>query len=236
MSLNFGELTSRLALGELKSTNFVSKDDPTAIKPELRSTIARYVNQGLGELHSKFILYERELLLRTIVGNAYYYLRPEFAWSNPAVVPRKYIDDLTLPKFTGDIIKILKVLGPCGGEVMRDNEDDPCCSIFTPQYDTLQVMRPRQGSVLHVIYQAEHPPLGSNDPSQQIRLPIYLEEALQLFVAAKALTHMNGQEQTAKGQEYMANYLNILAEVESKDLATTSYVRDGFKLLMRGFP
>jgi len=235
MALTFGELTIRLAQGELKSTNFVDKEDKTSIKEEERSTIARYVNQGLGALHSKFILSEKELMLRTIRGAAFYFLRPEFAWSNPATVPRKYIDDTVLPRFTGDIIKILKVMDAAWRELPRDNEEIPNCSLYTPAYDTLQVLPPLQGYTYSVIYQAEHPKIVADNPVQPIRLPVFLEEALQLFVASKALGHMNGQEQAAKSQEYMTNYLAILAETEAKDLSSTSYVREGGKLYQRGF-
>lgn len=232
--MDLKELTERLALGELKNTSAIDDADPSQLKEQHRLMVTNHLNIGLTNLYSKFILLEKELLLRTQIPITHYYLRKEFARSNSTVVPYKYIDDTVCGEYTEDLIKVLKVYNEMGEELYVD-DDEQHESIFTPQYDCLQITGVHLGSMFSVIYQARHPVMKGTNPCQEIKLPFFFEEAIQAFVASKVLSHMNGQEHSAKGQEYMALYNGICAEAEMRDMVRNSVTTTNTKLEKRGF-
>lgn len=232
--MDFREFTERLALGELKNTPAINETDPSQLKEQHRLMIIKHLNLGLTNLYSKFILLEKELLLRTQLSITHYYLRKEFARSNSAIVPYKYIDDTKCGEYTEDLIKILRVYNNMGEEVyLNDSEQHE--SVFTTQYDCLQITGVHLGSMFSVVYQARHPEMTGTDPCQEIKLPFFLEEAIQAYVASKVLSHMNGQEHSAKGQEYMGIYAGICADVEMRDMIRNSVATTNTKLEKRGF-
>lgn len=233
----YSELISNLMLGELKNTTLTSSDEGESfgkLKPIYRQTMVQYVNQGLNSLYSKFILSKKQVLLRMNPPIVTYYLRKQFARTDGTQVPYKYIDDTPLEPFQGDVVSILAVYNELGQEMPMNDIDNPF-SIFTVEFDALQMPNVYEGNYYAVVYQARHPKIVLSEQAQHIHLPEFLMEALQCFVASKALSHMNGQEQTAKGQEYMAQYQMILAEVEAKDLVSTSLINNHHKLHLRGF-
>ncbi len=232
--MDFQELTIRLALGELKNTPVVDEDDPSAVKEQHKLMLVKHLNQGLTNLYSKFILSEKELLLRTKINITHYYLRKEFARTNDAVVPYKYIDDTIYGTYTEDLIKVLRVYNEMGEELYLD-DDEQHESIFTPQFDCLQITGVHLGSMFSVIYQANHAVLDGTDPYAEIKVPFFFEEAIQYYVAAKVLGNMNGPEHTAKGQEYMAAYQGVCAEAELRNMVHNSITTTNTKLEKRGF-
>lgn len=232
--MDFREFTERLALGELKNTPVVDETDPSQIKEHHRLMIVKVLNQGLTNLYSKFILNQKELILRTRIPITHYYLRKEFARTNDAVVPYKYIDDTTCGAYTEDLIKVLKVYNEMGEEMYID-DDEQHESLFMTQYDCIQITGVHIGSMFSVIYQAGHPVMDGTDPCQEIKIPFFFEEAIQAFVSGKVLSHMNGPEHTAKGQEYNALYNGICIEAEMRDMVRNSITTTNTKLEKRGF-
>jgi len=232
--MEFRKFTENLALGELKNTAVVDEQNLSLVKEHHRMMILQHLNTGLTNLYSKFILSEKQLLLRTQIPITHYYLRKEFARSNPAVVPYKYIDDTGSGTYTEDLIKVLFVYNEMGEELYL-NDIEQVESIFTTQFDCLQITGVHLGSIFSVTYQARHEVMTGIDPCQEIKLPFFFEEAIQLFVASKVLSHMNGPEQTAKGQEYLGLYNGICAEAEMRNMVQNSSTNTNTKLNKRGF-
>lgn len=232
--MDFREFTQRLALGELRNTSAVNEIDPSELNEHHRMMVMQHLNLGLTNLYSKFILSEKEILLRTKLSITHYYLRKEFARTNSTVVPYKYIDDTACGPYEEDLIKILRVYNEMGEELYIDDIEQHE-SLFTPQFDCLQITGVHLGSMFSVIYQARHPVMIGTDPCQEIKLPFFLEEAIQAYVASKVLSHMNGPEHSAKGQEYMGVYAGICADVEMRDMVRNSVTATNTKLEKRGF-
>jgi hypothetical protein len=143
------------------------------------------------------------------------------------------------------VIKILSVMDSSGNLKPLNDQADPA-SLFTPQPDTLQVPNPVDGLALGIVYQARHRVLQEvPDPdqgqtaadllNQKIQLPFSLEGALTSFIGSKVFSHMNGQENMIKGQEYMATYEAICLEVADRDLVSQSFHTSQTKLEQRGF-
>lgn len=231
--MDFKELTKRLVLGELKNTSVKNEEIAGEAKAEHIDMLLSHTNQGLISLFSKFILYEKEVLIRTYVPETKYFLRYEYARSNTeSAATYQYIDDIGDEPFVEDVIKILSVYDNSGEELyIEDIEQHE--SIFTPQFDCIQIPYVHMGNIFSVIYQARHPVItGVND---EIRIPFFLEEALQVYVASKVLSHMNGQEHSAKGAEYSNLYNSICMGVDNKDMVKASKVTTNTKLEKRGF-
>ncbi len=200
-----------------------------------RRKIVSIMNQGLKALSSRFILVQKEMFIKTYPHITFYYLRPEYSQQSDSDRPTKYIQDKHCERYLGDIIKVLEVWNVAGLSYPINDPSDPT-SLFTPQFDCLQIPRPDDTTVVSVIYQAYHPLIvDAPDGCRDINLPPYLEKALTNYICGEVYSGMNGQENVAKGQEFMQKYENICGEVEQKDLVASSMVPLNPKLEMRGF-
>lgn len=229
------ELFRRLSFGEL-SNLAVSNNDGTLVE-EKHPQIIQYVNEGLLRLHSRFLLYEKNLLLEQYSHIINYHLIKKFSEHAGSNTHHPYIKDLPDEPFQDDVIKILAVHNEFGTQLPLNDKDNPY-SMFTPQPDILQIPFPQERRPLAVTYQARHPILDDREGhilSQEIDIPFSLEGALQSFVGYKTYSHMNGQENIVKGQENMAAYEAICTEIQDRDLVSQSFHTSFFKLELRGF-
>ena len=223
-NLSYAEL-SNLSIGN-EGAGYTSQDDI----PKL----VLYTNQSLSAMYTRFILNQKELVLKSYDHIAFYYLRPEFAESNKQPAHKKYILDSKMEPYTGDIIRVLQVINEVG-RVLPLNDTEQYAAVYTPQFDCIQLSHPVSGDVFSVLYQANHPVLKDDDLSQEIRIPFFLEEALQAHVAYKVFSHMSGAENSAKAMEHMQRYENICIEVLEKDLVHTSVANTNIKAYKWGW-
>lgn len=229
------ELFRLLSYGELSNLDLSGEGSGT-IKEERQPQLINYINEGLLKLHSRFPLIQKVLIVELQSSISMYPLRYEYAESTGSDVDYPFIKDIAHP-FKGDVIKILEVHSSSGNELPLNDKGNPH-SLFTPQPDVLQVPYPTAGASLSVMYQARHETLSSTSKDflqQKIDLPFFLESALQNYVAHKVFGHMNGQENTAKSQEFLMLYENSCKEIEQKDLTNESFGTTQHKLEMRGF-
>lgn len=223
-----------LALTELSATSAVD-DDLVSFHSDGLLKVLAYLNEGLTELYTKFILSQKELIVERKTPFVEYYLRPEFARSNPSLVPYKYIHDTSNNKFDGGLIKILRVQNGYGHELYLNDYEQPR-SLFTPTFDCLQITDVHEEDYFFVIYQADHNKLTVDDLIHQyIVLPDFLQPAIKSYVAGKYLKNMLGQNNTALGLQHLADYEKKCQEVMDKDLIRRSIVTTNRKLDTRGF-
>lgn len=229
------EFTNRLAYGPLRNTSYVDDSDKSLIKPEHRNAVVFNLNQGLTNLFSRLVLREKELLIQRVDPVTYYYLRKEFALSNDdSTAPLKYIDDSATGDYEEDLIKILSVYDDEGKEVPL-NDETQSLSVFTPEFDCLQITAVHKNTTFSVVYQAKHDVIIGTDPCDQIHIPPYLEEALILYVAGKMVLNFNDDANQAKGQNFLMQYESALNETRMLNLGPTSEVNSNKKLDDRGF-
>ena len=237
-SITFAELTMRLALGSLKTQSIVSETNNSTIKADKRAMIKQYTNQGLVALFSRFILLEKEIIITAVPEITHYYIRKEFAVSNVTdVVPLKYLDDSLRDNYEDDLLRIMTVYSEVGVE-MPLNDRDQNLSLFTPEYDCLQITDVHTTAVTNryaVTYQATHPEILGTDPCQEIHVPFFLIPALQTYITALYFTDMMGPDHIARGAALMEQYNVICDELESKDLVKVSESSTTTKLDDRGF-
>ena len=234
-SISFGDFTTNLALGKLKTQTVVEETNKSAIKATHRAMIMRYTNTALIALFSRFILLEKEIRINYVPEVTHYYLRKEFAISNVTdTVPLKYLDDSFREDYDDDLLRIMTVYTEVGIELPL-NDRDQLLSAFTPEFDCLQITNVHEGTKFAVTYQAIHPQILGTDPCQEIHIPYFLNEALELHVASQYFSDMGNPEQTARGQILMEKYNVLCDELETKDLVRVSESATQPKFDERGY-
>jgi hypothetical protein len=218
------ELFSSLALGEL-SNLAMAENGNGSLTTASRPRIVACANEALIRLYSRFVLRERELILEMQENITLYWLKTQHALSyvpqsvNEGTFP-KYIIDSQAEPYQGDLLKILSVVDDLGSKVPLNDSSHPE-SVFTPQYNLVQIPVPIPERRLSVIYQAKHIPLTGN-LTQEIELPYVLFGALSAYIAYKVFSYMNTADGSAKSLEYAALYEKICAEAVDRDLVNTS--------------
>ncbi len=234
------ELFKRLSYGEL-SNLAVAQEGIGTIEPAKVPQLVRYTNEGLLRLYSRFMLLVKDVIVEQVAHITNYELRVKNAESSDSGVTYPFIkDELGIP-FTGDVIKILEVHDSFG-RALYLNDASQTNTVFTPFPDVLQVPKPIAGAALGILYQARHPVLVDTTSTavpvilaQNVEIPFVLEAALQAMIAASVYSHMNGQENIGKSQEYLGWSESICLEVEQKDLVSQSNTPKHHKFHQRGF-
>lgn len=239
------ELLKRLSYGELSNLAISQEGSGSIVEAKVPQLVG-YANEALLRLYSRFLLLEKTLIIDQVAHITSYALRIENAQSqapdgevgNP---PYRFIMDSEGEPFTGDVIKILEVHDSFGNEFFL-NDASKISSVFTPYPDVLQIPRPRVGVGMSVLYQARHPKLfdetmgeGAGVLDQNVNIPFSLEGALQSIMAGLVFSHMNGQENVAKSQEFFSWAEVLCTEVEQKDLVSQSNSSSHHKFEQRGF-
>lgn len=220
------ELFQRLSYGEL-SNLALANDGAGSIQDASHAKLIHYTNEALLRLHSRFILEEASLFIEQVGSITSYPLLPQYAASNVASAETyKFIKDTIGDPFLNDVIKILRISDESGFIFPLNDDEDPN-SLFTPRPNVLQIPLPQNTVTLVVYYQARHKLLnaaltGVNLTNQTFDIPFTLEGALQNYIAHLVYSHMNGQENLLKSQEYGAKYETICAGIEKMDLVNQS--------------
>jgi hypothetical protein len=247
-------LFRRLSFGELSNLAISNSGSGTIVEAKYPQLI-QYVNTALIDIFTRFVLSEKEVIIEQVEGLTMYHLLAKHSATVGTEV-NKYIIDSEEDTFRDDIaIRIREVWGvanPTNPAEDDEVEEDPIkfplndaehdYSLFTPSPLSLQVPEPVAGEPLSIIYQAYHPPLVDEEDEevtelldQVIDIPHYLDNALTKRVASEVFSHMNGQENILKGQEYLAAYEKACFEIEERDLANQSAHTSHDKLEQRGF-
>ena len=234
------ELFQRLSYGEL-SNLAVASEGSGSILVAAYPRFIHYTNEALLRLYSRFVLFENLLFVEQVGSLTSYPLSMPFAESNVASTEvHKFIKDGS-PRtpFLDDVIKIIDVQDESGYSYPLNDEKD-VNSLFTPRPTLLQIPIPQNTVVLCVNYQARHPLLDATLTAvdllaQTFEIPFTVEGALQNYIAHLVYSHMNGQENIMKSQEYLAKYESICAEIEKMDLVNQSISTTNARFTIRGW-
>lgn len=233
------ELIRRLALGELSNLKMASAGDGTIALAD-RPKVLLQINNALTELFTKFLLSQKEVVINSQVTITKYFLRYEFAQSNlESDQPVQYIDDSSIVGWDGRIVKILNVYDAFGRELYLNKAQEPL-SVFTPEYDCLQITANHQTEDFYVIFQALHPEVkytttGTIFDTVIEGLPPALEKPLELLIASKVYGNMNGDANLTKSALLHQEYEAKILEAEFRDTLSTSENMSNAKLERNGF-
>ncbi|WP_038345661.1 hypothetical protein [Acinetobacter sp. A47] len=217
--MKLSDIFDQLAYGELSALAIAAGDE---IDTRQANKIIAHVNLGLTELHKRFLLKRKTLVLQTLADQSRYVLTRKYGASAGGENP--YIMDEEDP-FQDDIIEVLRVTTPEGIEVNLGRNRNPVSGtqIIQPAYNILRFDTPvPAGSRFIVEYQANHVKIPkvvdfeSFDASKvDIDLPMTHLEALLYFIASRVITPIaNNLGNPQEGVSYSA-----LFEKECQELA-----------------
>ena len=193
--LTYGEL-SQVKIGGLDLRALQEE-----VRPEHYKHVMAYINLGLKELYKRFFLSSKQLIVRIYDHIEVYKLDSRYAITNtePTDCP-KYIMDSPVDPYKDDLLKIEQIYNSCGINVPLNDLTD-VRSVFTPQYNTIQVPCPSKYDIMSVHYRASHPSLewkaGMNPKDIEVLLPEALMEPLLFYIAARFYTALD----TDQGQQ-----------------------------------
>lgn len=235
-TLTLQKLLNKLALGELSGSSAVCDVTQGTLEDKYIPSVINYINDGLLELHSKFILKRKQVILRPAQGADIYQICSDNAIKGDISLlsNEKFIVDSVANPFIDDLITILDVFDQNGCQICMDDRND-VNSIHTVSFDTLQIHSNWDESFLPVIYQATHEELESTNLDQRVSLMPFLRRALENYVAYRFFSSMNGADNLGKSHDAFGRYNSICEEAEQKDLIRETFVSTSTKLDIRQF-
>jgi len=223
-SLVYGEFSS-LKLGDLNNG---------LIRYENLTQVLEQLNRALKDIFTRFLLSTKEVIINTDVSITHYYLRYEYAFSNSNSNQNiLYIDDALCENFSAGIAKILTVYDSFGREVFMNKTQEPL-SVFTPQFDCLQIPANHEAVSFYVLFQALHPEV-TYDPDSVINIPPSLVEPLLFLTASKIFENIGGASNAAKSAIFHQKFEMALLQAEIRDSSSTSENMSNSKLEQSGF-
>jgi hypothetical protein len=183
------------------------------LNDEYREEILEYINSGLLELYNKYQLKVDALFLELQEGRTRYPITSEHVMDNWHEPDReKYIWKNVEESFTDDLVKILLIRDHSGIEVPL-NDPNNVLSIYTPEYNVLEVSSHFPIQFLTIDYQARHKPVSQD--TDEISLPDSLYDCLAFYVAAHACANMNSEGAITNANKYAQLYSNAIQSFDS---------------------
>ena len=199
---------NKLTNTTLRNLGITESVTSRALNSEYRDEIIEYINSGLLELYNKFQLKVDSLFIELQEGKTRYPLTSEHNMSNWHEPDReKYIWKTTSDSFTDDLVKVLGVFDHSGVEVPL-NDPNALISVYTPEYNILQIPTHFPIQILSVSYQCRHAIVSNDD--DEITLPDSLYDCLAYYVAAQATSNMNSEGGIQNATKYSQLYSNAL--------------------------
>lgn len=227
--LQYGELANLSLSGDI--------DEPVGIREQDYPALINHINLALTDLHTKFNLKEKEVVIQQYEGLPYYELESKYAQTNTeSVEPVKYIMDTEFNPFVDDVLRINAAFDEGGCEIPINDEND-CTSIFLNSYKRIQVPYPDPDNAMWITYRANHEKLSTSNPdlTKEVNIPAYCVEALLSYVASRVHSQRTSQEAQALSVNLMSKYQMICTQIEEKNVLHNSPSNTNFKLGERGW-
>ena len=210
----FSELLEQLTYGEL--SNLALSNNGAEIEPCNYARIAALANTGLTDLYTRFAVKEDEAIIQQYDAISTYYLREKYSLFSGSAEPTKYLVDTAEAVFQANVIHILALYNEVGEELVLNDENDDA-SVFTPNFDAIQIVTPNSANAFAVIYQAKHDRLlvnATTDPTTvDLDIPGTLILPLTTFVASRVISAM-GTEGVQEGNNLLIKYEQMLRQLE----------------------
>ena len=222
--LSYSEF-SNLAVGESGSGEISEMRLPSVVAS---------VNGALLRIYSKFLHDHKTVVIKKLANQTRYLISSEFAESTSAITP--YVMDAADP-FKDNILKIISVSykDPITNEFLDADKRfrTKPITVNVPRTVNLPEDVPT-GELLYVKYRASHPVVDYDDDTF-IEAPPAAFEAIKAYVAYKEYTAMNTETGVAKGQEYLASFNSLCAEMVDRDTIGVTEEFTDTKFADRGY-
>ena len=231
-NLTYGEL-GHVAIGGAAMGHIEAKDYPR---------IVSCLNGALTAIHKRFLLRTGTVLVQQIEGQTTYYLRREFAVTNPDNPGQtKYLLDSEEDPFEDNLFKVERVFNANNAQFELNNPNisdlNPkydkagniiqTAPIYTPQFDVLHLQPASPPEIVRVEYRANHPKITMSDTFDpaliKLNIPYSILDAISLNVASRIYSPLTaGDGQTAAASTFAYKY-----ELECQRLDIEGMTLDG---------
>ena len=199
-----------LAYGELAGTAAIDEDTDLILAAK-HAKIISFINRGLLQLYTLFLLKEDVVTVQHLMNKTTYLLHSDFA--DTVGNPDPYIVDSVYQPFTDNILMIEYINDELGEPVViNDYADD--LSYFTPAFNTVEVNIINVETVFHVVYRAAHaviPSAPADISAVSIEIPANFEDALIYYVCSKYFASVNS---TDSRKVSVGFYQQFMAEIQ----------------------
>lgn len=220
MKLSF--LLEQLSQGEFRQMA-LGGSEYSGILPENYHKVIPHINMGMIELHKRFNLKTKTVLIQQYEHISTYHLDPRYALTNTAsTASPKYIVDTLYEPFVdkNEVICIERVLDENGSEYVLNDPQHPY-SIFTPTPLSIQIPFNDGDNAMSIEYRAMPNVLSStisNVEDQEVEIPITYLQPLLLFIAGRYLTTTGNLEQEQSGMAFLARYEAACVDIHNGGL------------------
>tara|TARA_B110000211_G_C13863662_1_gene457691 strand:+ start:31 stop:738 length:708 start_codon:yes stop_codon:yes gene_type:complete len=221
MYLAYGEL-SQLAIGTNNHGGINESDYPTLIT---------HINLGLTNLHSRLPLKQSQVIIMQQSDRVIYPLTSVYATNSDSTEKNKFILDSVTEPFVNDVLRVEEVYTE-NNILLPLNDSAKEESIFTPSFNTLQVLTPQANKVLAVLYRANHAHIpakrGVDITNIEVNIPAVLIEPLLTFVVGRVAAAGNSAENMQKASAYQQKYevqLQMISQSGGLSVESTSNLR-----------
>ncbi len=228
------DILDELKNGEFSLENF-GENAEAGFSEYNYDKLISYINSALLEIHTKYPLRIREVLLEQQETITMYKLRSDYCKSNlNSTQPIKYLDDTADP-FDDTLLKVDEVYNESGVELPINNMNESA-SVFTPNLGTLQIPYPVKGAKYSVIYRSAHPRLVNDSTvlTQRIELPLSFLRSIILFIVYKHKLSLNTQQATQDAVMFLGMFNESLRSLDDVGLITSNDLFNN-KLELRGW-
>lgn len=236
--MKLSEVFELLQYGELANISISGNiDEEVGIRTEDYPLLISHINLALTDLHTKFNLKEKEVVIQQYADIPYYELDSKYAVSNTESTEEvKYIEDSVYSPFIDDVLRINAAFDECGQE-LPINDENQCNSIFLNSYKRIQIPYPNPANAIWLTYRANHEKLSMSNPdlNADINIPAYCVEALLSYVASRVHSQRTAQDAQGLSVNLMAKYQMICDQIEEKNVLHNSPSNTNFKLGERGW-
>tara|TARA_Y100001963_G_scaffold159733_1_gene264892 strand:- start:2456 stop:3163 length:708 start_codon:yes stop_codon:yes gene_type:complete len=230
------DLFEQLSYGEFRKYG-VGNDDGEGIQPADYPRVMPFVKLALTALHKKFLLRSSSVMVQQYGYISRYSLTNEHRQTDSTPGPTKYIMDTSYEPFEGSsLLKIEQIFSEVGDEYPL-NDNGAGYSLFTPEYNVVEIAYPRNENAMNVIYRADHLPLksaGEDVPDQTINVsPAYME-LLLMHIAGRYLMSSGSVEKESTGANLLSRFEAGVIDLKSNGL-NQAEVHTNMKLELRGW-
>jgi hypothetical protein len=236
--MKLSDIFSLLSTGEF-SNLYMGGDANDGIPTAEYPTVVNHINLALTDLHTRFPLKEKEVIIQQYENITMYKLHSDYAESNTSSTKDpKYIKDSADSPFLDDILRIERAYKENGDEVSL-NDYGVANSWYTPSWDTLQIPFPVSTNTANLIFRATHPVLvGTTEivpTTVEVDLPYSFVNALLMFVASRQFAGKPNQDTQALSMAYYQKYELACTQLEKYNVANDSDAITNNKLEINGW-
>lgn len=215
------EVFDQLAYGELLQLE-LGTSNHGGISTDNYPKIVASVRMGLTELFKKLNLSTELVNVVMLEEVTKYRLHSDHSLRNaPVTGVYQYIDDTGITQFNNRLIKIERVFDEVSNELHLNNNEE-INSLFTPQYNVIEVPDPVAGSIIRVLYSKDHDYISGAptiDPTSiEVEIPIAYLEPLLYYVAGRILLGSGNLSGNNDANILMAKYNSSIDEIKSLNI------------------